>query len=192
VAIHPDLLVNALDETAHERTVELIEHWNLTDPNITAALLAMTTDLNSGSPAGRLYGESLADALAVYLLNRYAVHCYTPIAYRGGLPTYRLRRVLDYIGDNLAKDLGLSELAAVSGMSPHYFAEMFRDSTGYAPHRYVLLQRIERAKQGLSNTRWSILEVGLNAGFQNSSHFARMFRKFVGVSPSQFRNQRRT
>ena len=189
VAIHPNLLVSALDETAHERSIELTEHWNLTDPNIMAVLLAMTTDLNSGSPAGRLYGESLANALAVYLLKRYAVRGYTPVAYRGGLQAYRLRRVLDYIGDNLAADLSLSELAAVAGMSPHYFAELFRRSTGEAPHRYVLLQRLERARQGLSDTKGSILEVGLDVGFQNSSHFARVFRKFVGISPSRFRNQ---
>jgi len=70
VAIHPSLLVHALEETAHERSIELTENWNLTDSNITAVLLAMTEDLNSGSPAGRLYGESLANALAVYLLTR--------------------------------------------------------------------------------------------------------------------------
>jgi AraC family transcriptional regulator len=188
--IHPNLLVSALDETAHEGTVELIENWNLTDRNIMALLLAMTTDLDSGSPAGRLYGESLANALAVYLLKRYTGRGYTPATYRGGLPGYRLRRVQDYIGDNLAVDLSLSELADVAGMSPHYFAELFRRSTGQAPHRYVLLQRIECAKQGLANDRCSVVEVGLDVGFQNSSHFARMFRKFVGVSPSRFRNQR--
>jgi AraC family transcriptional regulator len=190
VDIHPNLLVSALDETAHESSIDLIENWNLTDRNIMALLLAMTTDLNSGSPAGRLYGESLANTLAVYLLKRYTGRGYTPATCRGGLPGYRLRRVLDYIGDNLAADLSLSELAGVAGMSPHYFAELFRRSTGQAPHRYVLLQRIECAKQALANDRCSVLEVGLDAGFQNSSHFARMFRKVVGVSPSRFRNQR--
>jgi AraC family transcriptional regulator len=175
VAIHPSLLVNALDETAHERNIELTEHWNLTDQNIMAVLLAMTTDLDSGSPAGRLYGECLANALAIYLLNRYSVRRYTPVAYKGGLPGYRLKRVLDHIGDNLAKDLSLPQLAAVAGMSPHYFAELFRRSTGHAPHRYVLLQRIERAKQGLRDAERSVIEVGLDVGFQNSSHFARMF-----------------
>jgi AraC family transcriptional regulator len=190
VAIHPSLLVSALDETAHERTIELIENWNLTDQNIMAVLLAMRTDLDSGSPAGRLYGESLANTLAVYLLKRYAVRGYTPPTHRGGLPGYRLRRVLDYIGDNLEADLGLSELAGMAGVSPHYFAELFRRSTGQAPHRYVLFQRIERAKQGLAEGKCSVLEVGLDAGFRNSSHFARMFRKFVGISPSRFRNQR--
>src|SRR6516165_5840731 len=83
VAIHPSLLANALEETAHERNIELTEHWNLTDQNIMAVLLAMTTDLDAGSPAGRLYGECLANSLAVYLLNLYTTHRYTPVAYKG-------------------------------------------------------------------------------------------------------------
>jgi AraC family transcriptional regulator len=151
-----------------------------------AVLLAMTTDLDAGSPAGRLYGECLANSLAVYLLNLYTTHRYTPVAYKGGLPGYRLKRVLDHIGDNLAEDLSLAQLAGVAEMSPHYFAELFKKNTGPAPHRYVLLQRIERAKRGLRDTGRSIIEVGLEVGFQNPSHFARMFRKFVGASPSQF------
>jgi AraC family transcriptional regulator len=189
VAIHPSLLTGALDETAHESDIELIEHWNLADPNIMAVLLAMTTDLTEESPAGRLYGESLANALAVYLLNRYTVRRHIAAAYRGGLPGYRLKRVLDYIGDNLADDVSLSQLAAVAGMSPHYFAGLFSKSTGYPPHRFVLLQRIERAKQSLRNPGRSIIEIGLDAGFQNPSHFARMFRKFVGTSPSRFQSE---
>jgi len=189
VAVHPSLLVNALDETAHERNIELTEHWNLTDQNILAVLQAMTADLDTGSPAGRLYGECLANALAVYLLNLYTVRRYTPVAYKGGLPGYCLKRVLDHIGDNLAQDLSLAQLAAVAGMSPHYFAELFRKSTGCAPHRYVLLHRIERAKQDLRNAGRSIIEVGLDVGFQNPTHFARMFRKFVGTSPSRFQSE---
>lgn len=74
-------------------------------------------------------------------------------------------------------------------MSPHYFAELFKKRTGYAPHRYVLLHRIERAKQDLRSAGRSIIEVGLDAGFQNPTHFARMFRKFVGTSPSRFQSE---
>jgi len=189
VAIHPSLLANALDETAHEPNIELTEHWNLMDPNIMAVLRAMTTDLDECSPAGRLYGESLANALAIYLLNRYTVRRYSPVAYRGGLPGYRLRRVLDYIGDNLADNLSLSQLAAVASMSPHYFSALFKRSTGHPPHTFVLLQRIEHAKRALRVADRSITEVGLDAGFQNPSHFSRVFRKAVGASPSRFKSE---
>ena len=189
VAIYPGLLVSALDETVGRTDIELTEHWNLTDRHIMALLLAMRTDLDEGSPAGRLYGDSLADALAVYLLNRYTVRHYAPARYRGGLPQYRLKRVLDHIGENVATDLRLTQLAAVAGMSPHYFAEMFRQSTGRTPHRYVLSQRIERAKQSLQDPRRSVIAAGLDAGFQNPSHFSRIFRKFVGTSPSKFQSE---
>ena len=190
VAIHSRLLVSALDETTHESDIELAEHWNLMDPQITAVLLAMTTDLNEGSPAGRLYGDTLGTALAIHLLHRYAVLRHTPATYRGGLPGFRLKRVLDFIGDNLAMELSLQQLAGIAGMSPHYFVELFKQSTGSPPHQYVLSQRIERAKEKLAGSgRGSVTEVGLEVGFQNPSHFARVFQKFVGVSPSRFQSE---
>jgi AraC family transcriptional regulator len=187
VSIRPGLLLNQLEETAEARNIELIEQWNLTDRNILSLLLAMTTDLDEGSPAGRLYGDSLANALAVYLLKRYTSRRHLTTTYGGGLPRHRLKRVLDYVGDNLAANLGLAELAAVAGMSPHYFTELFRQSTGRTPHQYVLLQRVERAKQCLRNPRISIIDAGLDAGFQNPSHFARTFRRLVGTSPSRYK-----
>jgi AraC-like DNA-binding protein len=109
--------------------------------------------------------------------------------YVGGLPRHRLKRVLDYIGDNMAADLHLAQLAAVAGMSSHYFAELFRQSTGLAPHQYVLSHRIERAKQSLQDPRISIMDAALGAGFQNSSHFARTFRRLVGTSPSRYKSE---
>jgi len=189
VAIHPSLLINAMEDTSRERRVELIEHWNLTDRHIMAVLLAMTADLDEGSPAGRLYGESLGNALAVYLLRRYAAHRYLPGSYKGGLPGYRLNRVLDYIGDNLANELSLAQLAGIAGMSPHYFANLFRQSTGSPPHQFVLLRRIDRAKHLLRDPRRSVIEAAVDSGFHNPSHFARVFRTIVGVTPKQFRSE---
>ena len=187
VALHPRVLSEALDETTHEPDVELIEHWNLTDGHIAALLHEMVADLEEESPAGPLYGESLANTLAVYLLKRYAARRYRPAVFRGGLPGYRLKRVLDYIAARLDSNINLSQLAAVAGMSAHYFSQLFKQSTGHTPHSYVLLQRLERAKQGLRDPGRTIIDAGLEAGFQNPSHFARVFRKLEGVSPSRFR-----
>jgi AraC family transcriptional regulator len=187
VAVHPRLLTNALDETSHEADVELTERWDLIDEHISALLEEMAADLNDGSPAGSIYGESLANALGVYLLKRYAVRRFTPVAYKGGLPGYRLKRVLDYIAASLEENISLAQLSAIAGMSPHYFSELFKQSTGRTPHAYVLLQRIERAKQRLCDPKSSIIEAGLDAGFENPSHFARVFRRLVGSTPSRFR-----
>jgi AraC family transcriptional regulator len=134
-----------------------------------------------------MYGESLANALAVYILKRYAVRRLTPVVYKGGLPPYRLKRVLDFIADSLETDISLSQLAALAGMSPHYFSELFKQSTGRTPHNYVLLKRIERAKQQLRDPKRSVIDAGLDSGFQNSSHFARVFRRIEGTTPSKFR-----
>jgi AraC family transcriptional regulator len=185
-------LLNAIDGTIGEREIELARHWNVIDRHIMTLLVAMTTDLDQGSPSGRLYGESLANALAVYLLGRYAVRRRVPTVPKGGLPLYRLRRVLDYIGDNLTEDVSLSELAELAGMSAHHFAELFKKSMSCAPHRYVLQQRIERAKNALHDPKCSVLEAAVLSGFQNPSHFARMFRRFVGVSPSHFQSDQRS
>jgi AraC family transcriptional regulator len=187
VAIHTPLLTNALEETAHQTDVELTEHWDLMDRHISALVREMMADLDDNSPAGTIYGESVANALAVYLLNRYAVRRITPSIYKGGLPGNRLKRVLDYITAYLDGNMSLVQLAAIAGMSPHYFSELFKRSTGRAPHNYVLMQRIERAKQQLRDPKRSIIDAGLDAGFQNPSHFARMFRKLEGTTPSKYR-----
>jgi AraC family transcriptional regulator len=188
-AVHPSLLANALQETAHNGDAGRTDRGKLTELHMMAVLRAMTADLDAGSTAGRLYGESLANTLASYLFNRHAVQPYTPAVHKGGLPGYRLKRVLDHIRENLSNDLSIAQLAAIAGMSPHYFAELFRRSTGRAPHQYVLLQRIERAKESLRDPRQSVIEAGLDAGFVNPSHFARIFRKLVGMSPSVFRSE---
>ena len=188
VALHPSLLLTATDETIGQSNIELTEHWNVTDRHIMSVLLALTTDLDAGSPAGRLYGESLANALAVYLLSRYAVQRRVPMVPKSGLPRCRLKRVLDYIGDNLAEDVSLSDLAELAGMSAHHFAELFKRSMRCTPHRYVLQERIERAKTALRDPRCNVLDAAAISGFPNPSHFARVFRRFVGVSPSQFQS----
>src|SRR5882724_1488828 len=187
VAFHPRLLTNALDETSHEADVELTERWDLLDEHISALVKEMAADLDDGSPAGSIYGESLANTLGVYLLKRYAVRRFTPVAYKGGLPGYRLKRVLDYIAASLEGNISLAQLSAIAGMSPHYFSELFRQSTGRTPHTYVLHQRIERAKQRLRDPECSVIDAGLEAGFENPSHFARVFRRLVGTTPSRFR-----
>jgi AraC family transcriptional regulator len=83
----------------------------------------------------------------------------------GGLPNGTLRRVTDYVGDNLGTDLTLSELAGVTHMSPFAFSRMFKLSTGLGPHQYVLRHRVERAAELLTLTSLPLHEVACLSGF---------------------------
>jgi AraC family transcriptional regulator len=97
VILQPRLLAQALEETAHLPDVELAQQMDLHDRHIASLMLALRADLEDGLPAGRLYGESLGTALAVYLQRRYAVRPARPAQARGGLPALRLRRVQEFI-----------------------------------------------------------------------------------------------
>jgi AraC family transcriptional regulator len=189
VSIRPRVLTHALEETSHLDDIELQEHWDLQDGHILSLVNEMSSYLDDGCPAGGIYGELLTDALAVYLLKCYAAKRQTPAAFSGGLPGYRLKRVLDYIGDNLGENLSLALLSSVAGMSPHYFAELFKNTTGRTIHSYVVSQRIEAAKDRLKDPFRSVIDVGMDVGFQNPSHFARVFRKAVGIPPSTYQTE---
>ncbi len=86
----------------------------------------------------------------------------------GSLPSCRLRRVTEYIQQNLDKDLTLAELAAVVYMSPYHFARLFKGSTGVPPHRFVVRQRIARARAFLATQELSIAQMGRRAGIAGS------------------------
>jgi len=187
LVLAPHFLARALDETAHLADIELITHWNLRDRHIASLMLALHADLEDGSPAGPLYGESLGVALAHYLIRRYSVRAPREAQYQSGIPTVRLNRVLDFIGQNYAKEMRLWELARIAGMSPHYFCGLFKKTTGLSPHQYSLRCRIDRAKEFLRSPQYTIIQVAKATGFLDQSHFTKVFHRIVGVTPTRFR-----
>ena len=105
----------------------------------------------------------------------------------GSLPSCRLRRVTEYIQQNLDKDLRLAELATVVYMSPYHFARLFKGSTGVPPHRFVVRQRIARARAFLAAQELSIAQIARRVGFRTPSHFTTVFRRVTGITPRGYR-----
>jgi len=103
------------------------------------------------------------------------------------LPACRLRRVTEYIQRNLDKGLTLQELAAVACMSPYHFARLFKCSTGVPPHRFVVRERIARARTCLERPELSIRQISRVVGFRTPSHFTTVFRRLAGVTPRGYR-----
>ena len=107
--------------------------------------------------------------------------------YRGGLGSARLRTIKDLVHAKMEDDLSLDEMAQSVGLSTAHFARMFRKSTGETPHRFVLRQRLERAKAMLRAPDARVLDVAVACGFKTQQHFAQAFRAIWGISPTEYR-----
>jgi AraC family transcriptional regulator len=145
-------------------------------------------ELTAGGAGGPLASESLANVLAVHLI-RHVLAPTQPARRRDGtLPRARLRAVVEYIEEHLDAAPSLEEMAAVARLSVYHFARQFKRATGLPPHRYVILRRVERAKQLLQcGGDLSLAELAARAGFCDQSQFSHHFKRLLGVTPGQFR-----
>jgi AraC family transcriptional regulator len=169
--------------------LEIPNAHRLQDTQIEYMLLALEAELKHSCPGGRLYGESIATALAVHMIRRYG-RVQDSISNRlDGLPVAMLRRIVEFIQQHLEEDIGLQRLADLVNMSPYYFARMFKQSTGMTPHRYLMRQRIDRAKELLANRQFGVAEVAYSVGFASQSHFTVAFSRLVGITPGAYRRQ---
>src|ERR1700692_1672620 len=167
--------------------VELRPSRKFADSRLCALVAAARAEMVAGFPSGRLFLDSVEQAMAVALVKDHAVrHC--PVqTYRGGLGSARLRRIKQLIHAKMEDDLSLDEMAQTVGLSTAHFARMFRKSTGETPHQFVLRQRLERAKAMLRAPDARVLDVAVACGFKTQQHFAQAFRDVWGVSPTEYR-----
>jgi AraC family transcriptional regulator len=156
-------------------------------PHLRAAMGAVGAELTTSSAGGPLAAESLANVLAVHLI-RHVLAPGRPERRRDGvLPQGRLRAVAEYIEAHLDAGLTLEQMAAAAHLSVYHFARQFKAATGLPPHQYVILRRVERARQLLqAGTDLSLAEVAACTGFSDQSQFCHHFKRLVGVTPGQF------
>ena len=104
-----------------------------------------------------------------------------------GITPYQIKRVEQYVNDHMDCTVTLDELAAVVGLSSFYFSRQFKQTTGETPYQYVIRLKMQHAKAQLLDTEASVIDIGLQVGYENSSHFSRAFKRNMGVSPTKLR-----
>jgi AraC family transcriptional regulator len=167
--------------------VEMRASRKFAEPRLSAMVAAVHAEMVAGFPSGRLFLDSVEQAMAVTLVNGHAVRHRPVQLYRGGLGSARLRRIRELVHAKMEDDLSLDEMAQSVGLSTAHFARMFRKSTGETPHQFVLRQRLERAKAMLRAPDARVLDVAVACGFKTQQHFAQVFRDVWGVSPTEYR-----
>lgn len=167
---------------------EVAEIYKKQDPLVQQLGLSLLDEIISDESTNQLYADSLSQSLVIHLLKHYTTAKFAEKTIKGGLSGYKLKLVTEYINDNLSDDLSLAEIAKVAGLSRYHFARAFRKTTGMTPQKYLMNQRIEKAKDLLSNEDLPIVEVSLQTGFKNQSHFTTLFRKITNLTPKNWRD----
>jgi AraC family transcriptional regulator len=180
----------AARERLRDRSLEVVPRHVVTDDRLTHLLFALEAERARGYSAGKLFVDCIEIALANLLLTSFNTVAPRSVPRKGGMAPRVLRRVVEFMHANIDKPIGLKALADCAGLSLSHFSLQFRASTNQSPHQYMLRLRVERSKKLLSDSRLSVLDVGLEVGFSNQRHFATVFRNSVGVPPSVYRAQR--
>jgi AraC-like DNA-binding protein len=166
----------------------------VSDPGNDPVVERLGRALLAADEFGGSLGQLYADCVGIAIVARLAARCGARPSGRSppkGLPRWQLKRAIDFVESHLAEPLGLSAIAAATGLTRMHFATQFRVATGLRPHEYLLRRRIERAQEMLIGSEKSLVEIALNVGFQTQSHFTTVFKRLAGEPPGAWRQSRR-
>ena len=157
--------------------------------NLKATLQKLQSVLDGSGINDHAYAETLG-LLLLWELRHAADPKHSRLSpIRGGLTPHQLRRVNEFIDAQIPNGIAISDLAAVVGLSHYHFIRAFRDTVGLPPYQYVLSERIRRARELLSKPYLQLGDVARAVGFTDAPQLNRVFRKFVGVTPTVFRRE---
>ena len=149
----------------------LVQH-----PVLFHSLAQLHTSLESG--AGKLEKESFIYTTFTQLIAGYSDRKpEQAIRYQ---KSQAIKLALDYLADNLTKNISLNELSSLTGFSAYHFLRVFRDTVGLPPHAYHTQLRINRAKKLLAGGK-DIVQVAYDTGFTDQSHFSHKFKRLITV-----------
>ena len=96
-------------------------------------------------------------------------------------------KILDYINEHYAEPLTLEKISAEFYISKSNLSHTFKKETGLSPMQYMMQRRIGEAQSLLVETSTAIQDIEYQLGFSDSAHFSKMFKKYVGVTPNEYR-----
>jgi AraC-like DNA-binding protein len=162
---------------------------SLFDPILKYLALACIPLLRS-SEAGRLaYLQQVMDAVVSHLARTYGRTKARTVFDRDRLAPWQIREVDSIVSSKIDDKLSVERLARACSLSISHFSYLFKNSTGYTPHQWLLGRRIDLAKTLLAQTNEPLASIACAAGFSDQSHFTRVFSRRVKASPSAWRRE---
>jgi AraC family transcriptional regulator len=177
---------------AHPGDIVIGDHGLTYDPALEKLGSALAGVQESDPVFGRLYADSICNAITSRLLARQFANLQSePVGSANALSPPRVRRAIDYIEAHLPEPIGLADVAASIGLSRMHFAAQFRAATGLSPHQFLLHRRLENARHLLLQSDDSVIDIAFRSGFRSHAHFSATFKRLVGDTPTAWRRKTR-
>jgi AraC family transcriptional regulator len=186
VQVQDEVLEKAGDQARYVRP-ELQPQDVVQDRTLRRLMEILLRERREGFQSGSLFLDSMATALANYLLRHYSASSAAQRISSEGMAPSVLRRCIEFMNANLEDNLRLSDLAREAKLSTSHLIRSFSQSTGKTPYQFLLQQRVERAQSLMRDNRVPLTEVALASGFADQHHLARVFRRVTGLTPGGYR-----
>lgn len=157
------------------------------DPIVASLGQSLMPFLAAGVATNQLYVDHVFLALRSHLAVTYGGMKPPNALHRGGLAPWQRKRALDLLSERLTEGVRLDTLSEACSLSSSAFLRAFRKTMGLAPHQWLLVRRIERARDLIREGDLPLSEIALSAGFSDQSHLTRVFSQQMGVSPGAWR-----
>lgn len=170
---------------------DILKHFGLSEPKIfelkeVRMLEHIFRKMHEAIRADSVFGNYRASGyLYDFLIELYRLTSSSGVS---GAPNSALMKAVDHIGFNYASQITMDDLCAVSGVSKQYLCLLFRNNLSARPMEYIAKRRIQAAKELLTGSDKTIEEIAVETGFCGSSYFCKLFKRYEGITPSQFRN----
>jgi AraC family transcriptional regulator len=169
--------------------LEIVPQLDPIDLQVTFLLACIRQELEVDFPGGRRLMENLGLTLATHIFTRYASPSSSRCRFRGGLTPRQVRRAQDTMTAALDQSVPLARLAEDARLSPWYFCRAFKKSTGFSPHRWMRMKRLEQARTLLADNHRSLTSIAIDLGYASLSHFSAAFKQATGYSPTRYRQE---
>lgn len=188
ISLRPDLFNEAARSRGEACTVEVPTFTNVRDPFVSGLVAELARLLAASDRLDAVYCNVMATALAQYLVHRYGKASVATQRAELRLPAWRLRRITNYVEVHLGGNIQVADLARTVELSVGHFHRALRATVGMTPLEFINHRRLELARHLLATAGMPVTELSALVGFSSPSHFARLFRRATGLSPSEYRH----
>lgn len=191
VSIHISrLFLCSVAEHAYDKTNVYFENESVQLDNTTVALMhSFMEEANQKQAGYEFFLECLASQLSINFMRKLKNNL--PLGKEnlksGGKES--IKKVIEYMNEYYNHPHSSEQIARVANLSTYHFIRTFKSETGKTPQDFLMDIKIKKAREMLQTRNYTVTEICFLCGFTNHSHFTKVFKRKMGISPSDYRKE---